>query len=172
MEWETLEILKTAVHFEKEGMKAYLKYAMKTNSTPGKDMYINLALDEHHHAQKLHGKLNELLSELLKRGTLGSQDTEHIFSMGSTTEGEVKPQPEVPAQEGAILELAIENEKESKRFYNQQAENCGDPILKALYRGLAKEEEGHEMLLRAELDSVKGSGHWFDFREFTLEAPG
>ena len=68
--------------------------------------------------------------------------------------------------------MAIENEIVAQEFYNQQAEKGGEPLTQTLYRTLAKEESSHEKLLRAELDSVKGLGHWFDFREFTLEAPG
>ena len=172
MVWELLNTLKTAIIFEREGLETYLKCAMQTDSVQGKDMYVNLAQDEHSHVQKLHERLNELLVELLNRGDLAPGDFENIFSVESQVEGEARRPPEIPEQETAILEMAIENEIGAQEFYNQQAEKGGEPLMQTLYRTLAKQESSHEKLLRAELDSVKGLGHWFDFREFTLEAPG
>lgn len=172
MEWDILNTLKTAVFFEKEGLETYLKCALLTSSVDGKDMYINLAQDEHVHVQKLHGRLNELLVELLNKGILDTKDAKRIFTVEPPARGEASRWPEIPKEECAILEMAIENEIEAQKFYGQQAEKSGDPLTEVLYRSLAKEEANHEMLLRAELDSVKGHGYWFDFREFTLEAPG
>jgi rubrerythrin len=172
MRWEALEAIKTAIQNEKEGLSTYLDFAMKTDSKEGKDMYISLARDEHSHVQRLHKKLNQMLKELMSGHSFDPADTEHIFSLEGVIEGEVKERPELPDQETAVLEMAIENERAAQVFYTQQAQKSDDPLLKSLYDGLAKEEERHEMLLRAELDSVKGLGHWFDFREFTLEAPG
>lgn len=172
MEWELLNMLKTAVFFEKEGLETYLKCALLTGSVNGKDMYINLAQDEHVHVQKLHGRLNELLVELLSKAVINAGEVKRIFTVEPPAKGEATRTPEIPTEECAILEMAIQNEVEAQKFYGQQAEKSGDPLTEVLYRSLAKEEANHEMLLRAELDSVKGHGFWFDFREFTLEAPG
>lgn len=172
MDWELLGVLKTAINDEKEAVGAYLDFAMKSNSIEAKDLFINLCRDEPSHVQKLHQRLSELLEEFLKRGKYQPMDIERFLSFGNVAEGEVKSPKELPAEEIAILQMAITNEEASNKYYSEQAEVTLDPILKALYGGLAKEEEYHEMLLRAELDSVKGYGHWFDFREFTLEAPG
>ena len=30
-------------------------------------------------------------------------------------------------------------------------------------------EEGHQAIVKAEIDAVSGSGFWFDFNEFSLE---
>ncbi len=172
MEWELLNALKLSVLFEKEGVETYLQCAMRTDSIQGKDMYINLARDEHSHVQKLHKKLSEAVMESLKKGAINAENMERVFSVEVPIEGEAKRWTEIPEDECAIIEMAIDNEVEAQKFYTQQAEKSEDPAIKTLYMNLTMEEENHEKLLRAELGSIKGDGHWFDFREFTLEAPG
>ena len=171
MNSDMLRVLKGAMDSEKDGFKTHLKYAIETTSADGKNMYINLAMDEHNHVLKLHTKLTQMVAELLKNTRFQPDNIEEILAYQESSESEVPIQTVVPKEETAILEMAIENEISSKKFYTELAEKSDGPIFHALYSGLAKEEERHEVLLKAELDCVKGNGYWFDFREFTLEAP-
>jgi rubrerythrin len=40
---------------------------------------------------------------------------------------------------------------------------------KEMFLSLAKEEELHEKILRAEVDSIGQNGFWCDMQEFTME---
>jgi len=40
---------------------------------------------------------------------------------------------------------------------------------KEMFLSLAKKEEMHARILRAEVDAIGQSGFWFDMQEFTME---
>ena len=40
----------------------------------------------------------------------------------------------------------------------------------ALFQRFVEIEQGHQAIVRAEIDSVSGLGFWFDMQEFNLEA--
>lgn len=47
-----------------------------------------------------------------------------------------------------IVDMAIANEIEAWQFYGAAAEKIKEPFLKGMFQGFAKEEKGHEKLLR------------------------
>ena len=52
MNSESMEIvksLKSAIELEKKGLVTYLKYARQTKNEAGKNMFVQLAIDEHSH---------------------------------------------------------------------------------------------------------------------------
>ena len=57
----------------------------------------------------------------------------------------------------------------ANRFYLDLAAKAASPEAKEMFLSLAKEEELHMKILRAEIDSVGQTGFWFDMQEFTME---
>ena len=55
------------------------------------------------------------------------------------------------------------------RTYLEMASAAGSGAAKEMFLALAKEEETHSKILRAEIDSIGQNGFWFDMQEFTME---
>jgi len=69
----------------------------------------------------------------------------------------------------ALLSRALEVEIETGDFYRNvvsQLEGEGQQ----LFSRFLQIEEGHRAIVQAEIDAVSGTGFWFDFQEFDLEA--
>jgi rubrerythrin len=49
------------------------------------------------------------------------------------------------------------------------AERSKKDSAKEMFLALAKEEDLHAKILRAEVDSIGQNGFWFDMQEFTME---
>ncbi|HHS96434.1 MAG TPA: DUF2383 domain-containing protein [Chloroflexi bacterium] len=54
-----------------------------------------------------------------------------------------------------VLELAIQTEREGKRFYEEAARRTSDPDGQRLFASLADDERMHERILQEELERVR-----------------
>jgi rubrerythrin len=67
-----------------------------------------------------------------------------------------------------VLQKALEVEHETSAFYRKMvAELPGEG--KALYRRFVEIEEGHGLIVQAEIDALTQTGFWFEFRSTDLE---
>ena len=73
------------------------------------------------------------------------------------------------ADEIQILEMAIDKEIAANHMYLALASNATSKEAKEMFLALAKEEDLHARILKAEVDSIGQSGFWFDLQEFTME---
>ncbi len=79
---------------------------------------------------------------------------------------------EIPERELAALRRGIQAEKDSIAFYSQEMDKTDDRDGRAMYAYLVEQEEGHRTILQGEYDYLTGTGFWFDFQEFDLQAVG
>lgn len=70
-------------------------------------------------------------------------------------------------QAGA-LQNALHAEESTSAFYRSLAGQF-PPDIAAVFSRLLEIEDGHTAIVRAELDLVSGTGHWFDVRVFDME---
>ena len=70
------------------------------------------------------------------------------------------------------LEAALRLEQEVSDHYRSLVRQVDRADARALFRRFLEIEDGHTALVRAELDYVTGTGHFFGIREFTLEGEG
>jgi len=68
-----------------------------------------------------------------------------------------------------LLKRALQVEVETSDFYKRMVAEL-PAEGRDLFERFVQIEEGHKAIVQAELDSVSGSGFWFDFAEFNLEA--
>ncbi|PKL08442.1 MAG: hypothetical protein CVV51_08875 [Spirochaetae bacterium HGW-Spirochaetae-7] len=68
----------------------------------------------------------------------------------------------------AALENALRAEVETSAFYRRLVASLPESET-AAFRKLQEIEDGHTAIVKAELDSVSGSGFWFDIRVFDME---
>jgi rubrerythrin len=161
-----MEAIKTALEAEKEGLTMFLKLAKDTESITGKNMFITLALDEVGHIKHL----ENMASELEEQGALVGD----LFAGGqhvSINKEDIKKTITDTSKAGDLdaIELGIKQEKLAIEFYSKCADEAQSDIERRIYEHLTAEEKTHLLILEAEKDSIKGSGYWVDFREFSPE---
>lgn len=161
-----MEAIKTALEAEKEGLLMFLKLAKDTESITGKNMFITLALDEAGHIRHLEA----MATELDEQGALAGDyfaTQPHV----SINKDDLKRRITDSSRAGDLdaIELGIEQEKQAIDHYSKCAREAQSDVERKIYQRLTAEEEIHLLILQAELDSIKGSGYWIDFREFTPE---
>jgi rubrerythrin len=165
---DAVEALKLAMEREKGANKFYRQAADKTEDPNGKKMFEWLAKEESRHLTKLRQQLRSVVdnSEWLewRRATAPIERTE--FPPPSEVTGRV----EVGAGERDALRLAIQAEKEAVDFYKEAEDSTPDLRGKAMFKALAREEEGHLALLEAELQWITQSRKYFTLHRFTLRA--
>ena len=92
-----------------------------------------------------------------------------MFSSSAYPEKEIREEDLVDVDEIRILNLAVDREIIANRYYLDLAARTEAPEAKEMFLALAKEEELHMKILKAEIDSIGQSGFWFDMQEFTME---
>ena len=163
-------VVHAAMDREKDAAALYLRLAGAVADPKGKNVLIHLASDEVGHLDKLERHLVAVLSG--KKGMLPVADLADAMA-ARLAEG---PRIDFPAEadfaradEIRVLELALDRELEANRLYIEMAESAGSEADREMFLALAREEDLHARILRAEVDSIGRNGFWFDMQEFTME---
>ena len=163
-------VVHAAMDREKDAAALYLRLAGAVADPTGKNVLIHLASDEVGHLDKLERHLVAVLSG--KKGMLPVADLADAMA-ARLAEG---PGIDFPAEadftradEVRVLELALDRELEANRLYIEMAESAGSEADREVFLALAREEDLHARILRAEVDSIGRNGFWFDMQEFTME---
>jgi rubrerythrin len=168
---EIVVVVHKAIDREKDAISLYLKLAKAVKDPKAKNVLINLASDEVGHLDKLERHLTSILAG--KKGLL-PKATEILDAMAAQLSESSKfvfPSAAelAKADEIRILEIAVEREIVANRSYLEMAASAQSAVAKEMFLALAKEEEMHAKILRAEVDSLGQNGFWFDMQEFTME---
>ncbi len=166
MPTELMKALKTAYEAEKEGLRSYLKYAKQTKVATGKNMFIQLALDEIDHM--------DLIEKFMEK-TLAGQPIEHVnipkgrLSKFMPSTKDLKFAEKSGLGDEEALKVALAHEEKAMKFYTEEAEKATDPKVKDFFQKLAEVEKKHFDIIKAEIDFMSQDGFWFDTQEFTVE---
>lgn len=159
-----------AIDREKDAAALYLQFAKAVKDPKAKDVLIRLASDEVGHLDKLERHLSSVLagkdwviphaalSEAMSARLTKSMKLE-LPSVSDITQ----------ADEIRVLELALEREVNANLQYLAMAESAEPGEAREMFLALAKEEDLHAKILRAEVDSIGQYGFWFGMQEFTME---
>jgi rubrerythrin len=168
MNFEFIVALKTAYEAEKEGMRTYLNYAKATEVSSGKNMFIQLALDEVDHMEMIQDFMEKTLKgeaytevEVPKGRLAGFMPDIADISKHKTEKSSVDDEK--------ALKAAMEHEKKAKEFYLAEADKAEAKEVKDFFLKLAEVEQKHYDILNAELSFMQEDGFWFDTMEFSLE---
>ena len=165
------EAIKTAITYEKRVRDVYLQAAEKTgDDAVGARVFGALAEEETGHV----AYLEHCLAECRRSGAVTPTALKTVVPAAWViTEGvkrlERTVAPTHREMELDLLKQALEAETETCRFYEDMVETLG-PEGQALFRPFMEIENGHRDLVQAEIDALTGTGFWFDFQEFNLEA--
>lgn len=167
---EIVIVVHKAIDREKDAIRLYLDLAKAVRDPKAKSVLVNLASDEVGHLDKLERHLSSILSG--KEWVLSKSDIVNAMAAQLTESAKfVFPsQAELArADEIRILEMALEREVLANLQYVEMASSADSALAKEMFLALAKEEEMHAKILRAEVDSLGQNGFWFDMQEFTME---
>jgi rubrerythrin len=168
---EAVAIIHRGIYREKEAISAYIKFAKAVKDPKAKNVLINLADDEVGHMTKLEKHLMNILKGqpwLLPKAE-EIEAVAAVFTSSGYPAMEVRMKDLGKVDEIRILEIAVEREIIANKFYLDLAAKAHSPEAKEMFLALAKEEELHMKILRAEIDSIGQNGFWFDMQEFTME---
>ena len=165
------EAIKTALEYETRVRDLYVKAMEQVETPEGKKVLRTLAREEQGHLDYLQSRLDHW------RET-GSLDTPALDtavpSKEKIDEGIRKlsqglhEKRDPSADELAVLQRALEAEKETSDFYRRMVDELHEEG-RALFARFLEIEEGHLAIVQAEINLLSGNGAWFDFSEINLE---
>jgi len=168
---EMVAIIHRGIYREKDAINTYIQLAKRVKDPKAKNVLINLAADEVGHMTKLERHLMSLLKGqpwLLPQAE-EIREVQAVFEGSAYDNLELRDEDLAKADEIKILQVAVEREIVANQFYLGLAEKAKDEAAKKMFLSLAKEEELHMKILKAEIDSIGQNGFWFDMQEFTME---
>lgn len=164
------QAIKTAIGYETRVLDVYLKSEGRVEDPAGKKILALLAKEELEHLDYL----KEQLREWTETGKLTPAKLKSVLpTKEQIQESQRRLESQAPGGDTTagqeILERALEMEKETGSFYKEMVHQL-DKQGQALFEPFVEIEEGHLMIVQAELDALRGLGYWLDFQEFDLEA--
>jgi rubrerythrin len=162
------EAIKTAIDYETKVRDAYLDNIGSVTDETGQRVFKTLGDEEQGHLDHL----NALLDEWRRTGKVSFQKLETIVPAREVIEKSVRRLDVHLSErdfgtEREMLRKALFLEQETLDFYRRMVDELGEDG--ALFQPFLEIEEGHEAIVRAELDYLNRTGTFFDFKEFDLE---
>jgi len=163
------EAIQTALEYENNVRDVYSSAVENAKDPIGKKIFKVLADEEQGHIEYLNFKLDELKrTGKVTPETLETCIPSETAIRKGVSQLETQMAEEDKGREIEMLKKALAVEQETSGFYKKMvAELSADGQV--LFRRFVEIEEGHVAIVRAELDYLTGSGHWFDFREISME---
>lgn len=169
---EITEAITTAIMYEGKVRDTYKEALEKSQDSVGRRIIQVLIREEQEHVEYL----ARVLKNWKETGELGKEILKtHIPSKEAILEAVQKVKGKMSANDNAneneieILKKALKVEQETFGFYTSTVKELPAEGQK-LFSHFLEIEEGHLAIVQAELDSVTGTGFWFDTAEIDLEA--
>ena len=164
------EAIKTALEFEHQVRDVYYQEGAKLTSPVAKKIFADLGEEEQGHVDYL----NHKLKEWEETGKVTEEKLDTIVPDVAAIEAGMKnlkknPEGQILDEEINSFKKALEMEVKASNFFKELMEKLPEEN-KPLFRRFMEIEEGHEAIVKAELDAAQGLGYWFDMQEFNLEA--
>ncbi len=169
---EVEKAIKTAIDYESKVRDVYADAVKNTRSEIAKRVFQKLADEEQRHIDYLKSRLTEWRNT----GLISCEKLRTIIPGKKAIEEGVKKLEDRMKEadrfgEVQMLNKALDVEIETSSFYKEMVNRLEDEPQK-MFKRFLEIEEGHLALVQAEIDSITGTGFWFDFQEFNLEAEG
>lgn len=155
-----VDAIQIALEAEKQSVTLYSDAAQKAANMVIQRLFNNLANFEQHH----YDKLAELVASLQKKGKFTVYEG---YSLPIPAQSEIKVSAEAAGVLAAqkvsmmdIITLAQNTEQQADKRYTALAEQTSDPDGKAMFKRLAKEEQGHLRLLTEVYWNLNDRGVW------------
>lgn len=160
--------IQTAIEFEHEVRDVYKAAAKQAVDPVGKRVFTVLADEEQGHVDYLENRLDEWrrTGEVNPGALTTAVPSQDVIAEAATGVS----QGMSDADHGTELEMlgkALEAERKTSSFYRRIVAEL-PPEGQRLFQRFVEIEEGHVAIVQAELDSLTGTGAWFDILEVKL----
>lgn len=165
------EALETAITFEVHIRDHYALAAARTADSTGRRVFETLAREEQGHVDYLASRLEEWkrdgrIQPVALETLLPPKEWVEQQAVRLAQEARASSLPATP--EATFLKEALEMERQASAHYQELFSKL--PVQdRDLFHRFMQIEDGHVLVVQAELDALAGHGHWFDFMEFRLE---
>jgi rubrerythrin len=164
------EALKTAIKFEQKVRDVYTNAVEESKDETGRNVFGILAKEEQGHIDYLNHRLDELHST----GDISIADIATILPSKEVIDEQVAQlkktlEPQKKDYELKLLQKAVDVEQQTSNFYKKMTEEM-DGNAQEMFAAFLEIEDGHLAIVQAELDAVSGTGFFFGFEEFNMEA--
>lgn len=167
-ESETIKALKTAIEIEDQGLITYLKFARQTKDEFGKNIFLQLAIDEYEHRHILERQLAKIEAHgAWTKIELPKTEIERLAPLIRDKVKRIKG--ESGLNDVDALQTALELERRAGQFFRDQSMATQAPEAQALFLRLAGWEDVHYDIIQAELDTIQHTGFWFNVAEFKMD---
>jgi rubrerythrin len=163
--------IKLALEYESGVHQIYLEAMNKTADETAKRIFRVLCEEEMGHLKYLQARLKEWEEQgkiKVKKLATSIPAREAISAGLQDLRQTVKPRATRQILELELLKKALDAEIKASNFYKEMVSKL-DGDAKELFKRFVEIEEGHEAIVRAEINSVSNLGFWFDTPEFRLE---
>lgn len=158
-----IKALETAIKLEEEGKEFYTKASEKTSQPYAKNLFKSLAESENRHILRVKEIYEKIKSEdkwpKLVTPEVDISDKKSVFPKD----------PKITDDEfleiSDAINIGIEMEEKSIKFYDDLTEKATDPFEKRFYIVLSREERGHYLDLWDYLEYLQDPAGWFGMKE-------
>ncbi len=162
--------IKTAIEYETRVKAVYAEAAEMITDQVGKKVVSALANEEQNHVNYLKSRLRQWHEQ----GMLTPEKLETVVpDRKAIGEGvkKLKGHMKIADRDTQLQMLwkALEVEIETSNFYKQMVSQL-EAEPQRMFARFLEIEDGHQAIVKAEIDALTGMGVWFDFVEFDLEA--
>jgi rubrerythrin len=161
-----------ALDFERKVRDHYYRFAKVIEDPQGRRVFETLATEEQGHVDYL----ERCLGDWKRTGNVPDRPLKSVLPKGvkwiaeERKKVEARPGKRIASvNEIDALKTALQYEKDADAFYHKLVKQLPQE-QQPLFQQFLGIEDGHLALVQAQLDSVSGSGFWFDVMEFRLEA--
>ncbi len=164
---KALEMLKTALTMEEEGEKFYRKAMASSKNDLGKKVFETLMKDERIHygrILKIYNKLKDdhTWTEDWKTMEVGHKDVETLFREMAQEHGKTL---EADPGELEALDVGIDFEYKTLKFYQDYLSQANDPLEKEFVEKMVAEERGHYTALKDVKQYMSDPAAWYQEME-------
>ena len=166
---DALEALKFAIKFEKDGYNFYTKANKKTKNLVGREMFKYIADEEKKHIEKV----KSIYEKLKKSGewpkaskkSAGKKRVAGFETIFTRVKGEIIKILRADSGDVEALKIAKEMEAKGYKFYQKRADETDNPLERAFYEELVKEESNHYEILENTYEYLSNPSDWFSNKE-------
>ena len=155
-----MNALEVARKMETDAIKFYTEAAAKTKYEAGRKMLLSITEDEKRHLV--------LISELIKgmNITLGDvSPMKRVKTVFESMKDQMMKKVAASKDELDAFRIAMQMEKEGKKFYQKSLDAATTDKEKALFRRLIEEEQQHYEIFENTYSHLSDTGNWFLWEE-------
>lgn len=138
MQTELIHALQMAIQNEKDNSQIYHHILRQMKDPGARELLVRLIEEERQHREKIEQKILEMGGKIVPpESNMGLPNREQLMEMELEN-----------CSISELIDLAIENERISRDFYQEQHSRVNDQGVKAVFQWLIEQENNHiEMLI-------------------------